>query len=100
MLVLDDLHQLRSDEALQGLERLLAHAPAQLRTVVISRRDPQLGLHRLRLAGRLTEIRGADLGLRRRLGTKATVASGLATVAGALILLTQSASTAATARSP
>jgi LuxR family transcriptional regulator, maltose regulon positive regulatory protein len=61
LLVLDDLHELRSDEALRGLERLLARAPAQLRTVVVSRRDPKLGLHRLRLAGELTEIRGEDL---------------------------------------
>ena len=60
-MVLDDLHELRTDDALAGLERLLARAPAQLRTFVISRRDPKLGLHRLRLAGQLTEIRGADL---------------------------------------
>jgi ATP/maltotriose-dependent transcriptional regulator MalT len=46
---------------LAGLEQLLASAPAQLRTFVVSRRDPKLGLHRLRLAGALTEIRAADL---------------------------------------
>jgi LuxR family transcriptional regulator, maltose regulon positive regulatory protein len=61
LLVLDDLHHLRSEAALGTLEHLLAEAPDHLRTVVISRRDPKLGLHRLRLAGRLTEIRGADL---------------------------------------
>ena len=44
-----------------SLEQLLARAPAQLRTFVVSRRDPKLGLHRLRLAGELVEIRGADL---------------------------------------
>jgi LuxR family transcriptional regulator, maltose regulon positive regulatory protein len=61
LLVLDDLHQLRSEDALGGLEQLLARAPPQLRTFIASRRDPKLGLHRLRLAGELTEIRGADL---------------------------------------
>ena len=52
LLVLDDLHELRSEEALDGLEHLLARAPAQLRTFIVSRRDPKLGLHRLRLVGR------------------------------------------------
>jgi LuxR family maltose regulon positive regulatory protein len=61
VLVLDDLHLLRSEEAREGLEHLLSHAPPGLRTIVISRRDPKLGLHRLRLAGGLTEVRAADL---------------------------------------
>jgi LuxR family maltose regulon positive regulatory protein len=60
-LVLDDVHELRSEEALQGLERLLARGPAQLRAFVVSRRDPPLGLHRLRLSGELAELRAADL---------------------------------------
>ena len=29
--------------------------------MLATRRDPQLGLHRLRLAGQLTELREADL---------------------------------------
>jgi LuxR family maltose regulon positive regulatory protein len=61
LLILDDLHQLRSDDALAGLERLLEHPPPQLRTLVASRHDPKLGLHRMRLAGDLTEIRATDL---------------------------------------
>ena len=61
LLVLDDLHHLRADDALRALERLLADAPPQLRTLITSRRDPKLGLHRLRLAGDLLEIRAADL---------------------------------------
>jgi LuxR family maltose regulon positive regulatory protein len=60
-LVLDDLHELRSEPALQGLERLLARPPERLRTIIVSRRDPKLGLHRLRLTGELTEIRAAEL---------------------------------------
>ena len=60
-LVLDDLHELRSAQALRQLELLMMRAPAELRFVLASRRDPQLGLHRLRLDGELTEIRAAEL---------------------------------------
>jgi LuxR family maltose regulon positive regulatory protein len=60
-LVIDDLHELRSAEALRQLELLLMRAPAQLRFVLSTRRDVRLGLHRLRLKGELTEVRAADL---------------------------------------
>jgi LuxR family maltose regulon positive regulatory protein len=60
-LVIDDLHELRSAHALRQLELLVMRAPAELRFVFASRRDLQLGLHRLRLDGELTEIRAADL---------------------------------------
>jgi LuxR family transcriptional regulator, maltose regulon positive regulatory protein len=60
-LVIDDVHELRSSEALRELELLLTRAPAQLRFVLITRHDLQLGLHRLRLEGGLTEIRAANL---------------------------------------
>jgi LuxR family maltose regulon positive regulatory protein len=61
VLVIDDVHELHSEPALRGLERLLARPPARLRTVIAARRDPKLGLYRLRLTGELTEIRAADL---------------------------------------
>jgi LuxR family transcriptional regulator, maltose regulon positive regulatory protein len=60
-LVIDDLHELRSTEALRQLELLVMRAPAGLRFVLATRHDLRLGLHRLRLAGELTEIRAADL---------------------------------------
>jgi len=60
-LVIDDLHELHSDRALRQLELLVMRAPVQLRFVFASRHDLQLGLHRLRLDGELTEIRAADL---------------------------------------
>ena len=60
-LVVDDLHELRSTPALRQLELLVMRAPAELRFVFASRRDSQLGLHRLRLDGELAEIRAADL---------------------------------------
>ncbi len=61
ILVIDDLHELRSAEALEWLEQLLTRLPPQLLVVLVSREDPRLGLHRLRLAGVLTEIRELDL---------------------------------------
>ena len=61
VLVIDDLQELASPEALAQLEALLARRPPLLRVVLATRRDPQLGLHRLRLAGELTEIRASDL---------------------------------------
>jgi LuxR family maltose regulon positive regulatory protein len=60
-LVIDDLHELGSAEAQRQLELLIMRAPAALRFVLVTRHDLRLGLHRLRLAGELTEIRVDDL---------------------------------------
>jgi LuxR family transcriptional regulator, maltose regulon positive regulatory protein len=60
-LVIDDVHELRSGEALRQLELLVMRAPAGLRFVLVTRHDLRLGLHRLRLEGELTEIRAAEL---------------------------------------
>ena len=60
-LVIDDLHELRAQEAIDQVELLLGSAPPQLRVLLLARRDVRLGLHRLRLEGELTEIRGEDL---------------------------------------
>src|SRR5580700_6977733 len=60
-LVLDDLHELDSDQARRQLELLVMRAPAELRFVMATRHDVRLGLHRLRLEGELTEIRADDL---------------------------------------
>src|SRR6266516_3085065 len=60
-LVLDDVHELGSDETRRQLELLVMRAPDTLRFVLATRHDLRLGLHRLRLEGELTEIRAADL---------------------------------------
>jgi LuxR family maltose regulon positive regulatory protein len=60
-LVIDDLHELRSAEALRQLELLVMRAPPELRFLLATRQDLRLGLHGLRLEGELTEIRAADL---------------------------------------
>ena len=43
------------------MEFLVARRPRLLYVVLATRHDPSLGLHRLRLAGELTELRAADL---------------------------------------
>jgi LuxR family transcriptional regulator, maltose regulon positive regulatory protein len=60
-LVIDDVHELGSSEALRQLELLVMRAPPELLFVLAARHDVRLGLHRLRLEGELAEIRAADL---------------------------------------
>lgn len=63
VLVIDDLHELVSPDALSQLEILLERRPRLLYVILSTRHDPSVGLHRLRLAGELTEIRAVDLRL-------------------------------------
>src|SRR5262249_40093632 len=60
-LVLDDLHELSNAQSLHGIETLIRHHPAGLRLVLGSRLDPALPLSRLRLEGRLFELRPPQL---------------------------------------
>jgi LuxR family maltose regulon positive regulatory protein len=60
VLVLEDLHEV-VDAVQEDLERLTRFPPPALRLVILTRADPAIGLGRLRLDGRLTEIRAADL---------------------------------------
>ena len=86
-LVIDDLHGLGSAEALRQLELLIMRAPAALRFVLVARRDLRLGLHRLRLAGELTEIRADDLRFSRTEARALLDAAGVALSDSALDLL-------------
>ncbi|HSF27325.1 MAG TPA: LuxR C-terminal-related transcriptional regulator [Actinomycetes bacterium] len=61
VLVVDDVEALTRDEARACLDQLIAEASAQLRIVLITRTDPDLPLHRLRVVGDLSEIRGDEL---------------------------------------
>ena len=61
MLVIEDLHELRSPETFGQLTRLLTSLPAGVHALLTTRRDLPLRLHQLRLAGELAEIRAADL---------------------------------------
>ena len=60
-LVIDDLHELGSPEAVAQLSRLLANLPPRAHLVLAMRHDLRLRLHQLRLAGELAEIRAAEL---------------------------------------
>jgi LuxR family maltose regulon positive regulatory protein len=86
-LVIDDLHQLRASEALRQVESLLMRAPRELRVVLSTRHDVRLGLHRLRVEGELTEIRGADLRFTREEARALLVAAGVQVTDSALALL-------------
>jgi LuxR family maltose regulon positive regulatory protein len=61
VVVLDDLHQLSSPDALSQLEHLLSVLPQSARVVLSSRHDPPIRLHQLRLAGEVAELRAGDL---------------------------------------
>jgi LuxR family transcriptional regulator, maltose regulon positive regulatory protein len=61
VLIIDDLHELGSADALGQLEDLVGSLPSSARLVLSSRRDPPIRLHRLRLADDLAEIRAGDL---------------------------------------
>ncbi len=63
VLILDDFHELAAPEVPGQLDALLRHPPPMLRLVIASRADPRLSLPRLRVQGRMTELRGADLAL-------------------------------------
>ncbi len=61
ILIIDDLHELTSPDALAQLTRLLTDLPEDVYAVLATRHDLPLRLHQLRLAGELAEIRAADL---------------------------------------
>jgi LuxR family transcriptional regulator, maltose regulon positive regulatory protein len=82
VLVIDDLHELRSPEALAQLSWVLASLPPDVHAIVATRRDSRLRLHQLRLAGELAEIRGEDLRFTGRETRELLAASGV-TLSGA-----------------
>ena len=88
-LVIDDLHELTSTEALGQLTRLLESLPSGVQAVLITRHDLRLRLHRLRLDGELAEIRAADLRFTERETRRLLDASGIALSAAGATLLHQ-----------
>ncbi|SCL16943.1 LuxR family transcriptional regulator, maltose regulon positive regulatory protein [Micromonospora nigra] len=61
LLVLDDLDRVTDPAALTGLEFLLRHTDQRLRLVAAGRAEVSLAVHRLRLAGEVTELGPNDL---------------------------------------
>jgi LuxR family transcriptional regulator, maltose regulon positive regulatory protein len=87
VLVIDDLHELHSRDALAQLTRLLTSLPPNAHAVLATRRDQRLPLHQLRLAGELAEIRGEDLRFTERETRELLDASGITlSEAGAALL--------------
>jgi LuxR family maltose regulon positive regulatory protein len=88
-LVVDDLHELTSPEALAQLTRLLTNLPPRVRAILATRHDVRLGLHQLRLTGELAEIRATDLRFSERETSELLDASGIALSAAGAVLLHQ-----------
>jgi LuxR family transcriptional regulator, maltose regulon positive regulatory protein len=87
ILVIDDLHELHSQEALALLTRLLVNLPAHVHGILATRRDLRLHLHQLRLTGELAEIRATDLRFTQHETRKLLETSGIAlSEAGAALL--------------
>jgi LuxR family transcriptional regulator, maltose regulon positive regulatory protein len=61
VLVLDDYHAITTPTIHQELSFLLEHLPPQLHIIIITQHDPPLPLARLRVQGKLTELRTNDL---------------------------------------
>jgi LuxR family transcriptional regulator, maltose regulon positive regulatory protein len=86
-LVIDDLHELNSPEAIVQLTRLLMSLPPYVHAILTTRHDLGLRLHQLRLAGELAEIRVADLRFTERETGELLHASGIALSEPAVALL-------------
>lgn len=61
MMILDDYQLISRKEIHESLRYFLFHLPGSLRIIIVSRIEPPLGLGKLRMSGRLLEIRIDDL---------------------------------------
>ena len=61
VLVIDDFHVLLDEAATQTAQRLVESSPPNVQLCIASRHDPPLAVARLRLDGRLAEVRQANL---------------------------------------
>ncbi|MEM7132376.1 MAG: AAA family ATPase [Chloroflexota bacterium] len=61
IIVLDDYHNIENKQIHEAMTRLLTHSPPLITFVIITRSDPPLPLARMRVMGRLTEVRGDAL---------------------------------------
>ncbi len=60
-LILDDYHHLRAQRIHDTVNYFISHLPAHVHVIIITRADPPLPLNRLRVNGKLFELRAADL---------------------------------------
>jgi LuxR family maltose regulon positive regulatory protein len=61
VVVLEDIHVLTNPALVHDVGQVVTRLPGTARAVVTTRRDLSWPVHRLRLAGRLVEVRGADM---------------------------------------
>lgn len=61
VIVLDDYHLVDDAEVHRGVERLIDLCPPQVTVVIVTRADPPFRLGRMRVRGRVREIRAGDL---------------------------------------
>ena len=76
VLVLDDVHELRSDAVHDQLARLFRYE-SPLRLVLVTRVEPRPLLHRLRVSGNLAEIHSGDLAFDAAEATELLVRQGI-----------------------
>jgi LuxR family maltose regulon positive regulatory protein len=77
LLVLDDVHNLRSPAAMRILAELTAAGCEHLQIAVASRAEPPLGLGRLRASGQLIQLGPDDLEMTADEGRRLLAAAGL-----------------------
>jgi LuxR family maltose regulon positive regulatory protein len=77
VVVVEDLEEVKSADVLGVLGELAQQLPSNIRLILISRRDPDIGLHRPRLRDEVDEIRQGELDL-----TEDQVASVVFALAG------------------
>ena len=65
VVVLEDLHEVTAPAAVRTIDTLVRCLPDCVHLVMITRSDPPLSLHRLRVGGGLSEVRHADLAFTR-----------------------------------
>ena len=65
ILVLDDFHFIHSSQVNDAVKFLLEHQPPNFHLIIITREDPCLPLPRIRVQGKITEIRMEDLSFAR-----------------------------------
>lgn len=87
ILVLDDFHEVTDAGVVETFARFIDHQPPTVRLVVLSRSDPVLRLHRLRVSEQLTEIRSSDLAFTERETAQLLVVSGIDLDAGQVSIL-------------
>jgi LuxR family maltose regulon positive regulatory protein len=84
VVVLDDLHLIAAEDVHRAVQFIVDHVPDNVTLVLVSRADPPVALARLRVAGRLTELRAADLAFDQTESEELLTAAGQ-TISGELV---------------